>query len=260
MIKKLLAIATMCALSAALACGCTAPSASSEAASSEASSISEATSSESSAVAEESSEAAEVTDADGAQHLANLDGTYVPLFDVILLDEYHQDWIDAAEPIVGDQAEDIVAMLQASVTGSLTGQEAVDAYAADPDNMAFDCSFKQDVAKFVIDNGTITGLDADGAEIFSHEYSFIGYDEERGWYEYQTSDANAGEFEYFLFGFDEPELTYHIEFRYGSDLEQLENWMEGDYAYWMASGILEGNTEMAKQSIELFVTENLAEM
>ena len=202
-----------------------------------------------------------VTAEDGAQHFANLKGTYVNLFDVILQEGYHSNWINSAAPIVGeDMAEDMVAMLQASVTGTLIGQEAVDAYTKDPDSMAFDCSFKQGVAKFVVEDRRITGLDAEGNELFSHEYEFVKYDPENGWYEYETADEDAGEFKYFLFGFDEPDLTWHIEFRYGSDLEQLETWMEGDYAYWMASGILEDNQEMAEKSIELFVTENLSEM
>ncbi len=203
-------------------------------------------------------ESGEVSAEEGAQHLENLDGTYVSLFDVILKDRYRQIWIDEAAAIVGkDQAEETVAMLQASVSGTLTGRDAVEAYSENPENMAFDCSFKQGVTEFVIEDGTITGRDKDGKELFSHSYTFTGYDAENGWYEYETADEDAGEFRYFLFGSDEPGETCHIEFRYGSDIVQLEKWMEGDYAYWMASGLPKGSGKMAKGSIRLLVTENL---
>ena len=202
-----------------------------------------------------------VTQEDGTAHLLELDGTYEPLFDVLLQEEYDQIWLKDAVKAVGEEnAEDAVTMLQASVTGDLIGQEAAEKYGFFGEGYAFYCGFTQDVAQLLIDNGTITTYDVDGNELSSHVYEFVGYDETSGFYNYQTADEDAGEFTYFCFGFDTPEETYHIEFRYGSDLEELNSWVDGDYAYWMASGITigDGQDEMAKEAIDLFVNENLA--
>ena len=222
-----------------------------------------------SALAEETTEGAfeeapVITQEDGEAHLMELDGTYVPLFDVLLQDTYGEIWTESAAQVVGEaDAADAVEMLQASVTGDLIGEEAAEQYGYFGDSgegYAFYCGFTQDVAQIVIDQGTITTLDQDGNELSSHSYQFAGYDEGSGFYNYETTDEDAGEFSYFCFGFDSPEETYHIEFRYGSDLADLNSWVSGDYAYWMASGTLTGENqpEMAEASIRLFVEENLA--
>ena len=36
---------------------------------------------------------------------------------------------------------------------------------------------------------------------------------------------------------DTPDTTYHIEFRYGYTEYKINSFYDGDYAYWMASGI-----------------------
>ena len=214
------------------------------------------------AAAETETEAAAsetVTEEEGTQHLHNLEGTYEPLFNVILQDEYSDLWLDTAAAIVGDDsAQEMVDYLQNYITGELVGEEAAETYTGF-DDARFYCGFLQDVAYLTVEGDTISGTDEDGNELFSYEYSYVGYDENSGFYEYQTDAEDAGEFTYFLFGFDEPGTTYHIEFRYGSDLEALNNWTEGDYAYWMASGILTGEDQeqMAHDSVVLFVEENL---
>jgi len=203
---------------------------------------------------------AAVTQEEGEQHLQHLAGIYAPLFDVILQDEYSDLWLDTAIDCVGeDSAAEMVDYLQNYITGELVGEEAAETYTGF-DDARFYCGFLQDVATLTVDGNVISGSNADGEELFSYEYSYIGYDENSGFYEYQTDAEDAGEFTYFLFGFDEPETTYHIEFRYGSDLEALNNWTEGAYAYWMASGILTGDEQeqMAHDSIVLFVEENLS--
>ena len=59
---------------------------------------------------------------------------------------------------------------------------------------------------------------------------------------------------------DTLDSTYHIECRYGSDLEALSQYNEGSYAYWLAAGIPADRDEaLIKNVIELFCTENLAE-
>ena len=64
----------------------------------------------------------------------------------------------------------------------------------------------------------------------------------------------------FAFADDTLAETYHIEFRYGATLDNLGNYTEGDYAYWLASGIQDGYSEKLIQScIKLFVDENVGE-
>ena len=75
---------------------------------------------------------------------------------------------------------------------------------------------------------------------------------------YQASE-DAGEFTYLLLCDDTMESTYHIEFRYGSDLEQLQKYFTGPYAYWLSAGIDEkASKETIDNVIDLFVTENLS--
>ena len=50
------------------------------------------------------------------------------------------------------------------------------------------------------------------------------------------------------------------EFRYGSDKHQLTQLTHGKYAYWMASGIRDGNEDEWQKVIILFVEENLGTM
>ena len=47
------------------------------------------------------------------------------------------------------------------------------------------------------------------------------------------------EFTYFAFSPDTMETTYHLEFRYAEDLNDLQSWFEGNYAYWNAAAIAE---------------------
>lgn len=197
-------------------------------------------------------------EAEAEQLLQDLAGTYEELWPVVLSEEYAQDWMDECTAIVGeDAAQEAVDMLQGSVTGTIYGQEAVDAY-ADSDSSAFFCDFLDGVKLITFEGDMISGVDADENELFSHSYTYAGYDESTGFYEYATEDSDAGEFAYFALRGDTPDTTAHIEFRYGSDLDELVKFDSGDYAYWMASGILAGdNQEMAKESIHIFCTENL---
>ena len=50
------------------------------------------------------------------------------------------------------------------------------------------------------------------------------------------------------------QTTWHIEFRYGSDLDQLLKYMEGPYAYWLSAGIdADASPETIDSVIDLFV-------
>ena len=254
LMKKFVGVAAALALSASLLVGCggstasSAPVSASSAAESTASSVEEAASS---AVNEE--EAA-------AQLLNDLTGSYQELWPVILADDYKQTWLDDCTALVGeDNAEGAVEKLSSMVTGDVYGEDAVKAYANG--GGAYFCGFTNDLATLTVDgeNSTISGIDQDGNVLFSHTYHYIGMESERGMYEFESDDADSGEFTYFFFAPDTSAETYHIEFRYGSDAEALSQYDAGDYAYWMASGIsTDCDRTMIDNCIELFCTENLA--
>lgn len=202
---------------------------------------------------------AEENQAAAERLLLDLEGTYQELWPVVLADEYHQVWLDASAELVGEEnAEGAVEMLASMVTGTVTGEEAVEAYK--DGSMAYCCEFLQDVEQFTFDGSTISGVDGEGNELFSHSYHYVGMEEIRGLYVYESDDADSGEFTYFCMAPDTMETTWHIEFRYGSDLDALGQYDAGDYAYWLASGISVDHTEEdVKNSIILFCTENLSE-
>lgn len=130
------------------------------------------------------------------QLLLDLEGTYQELWPVVLADEYHQVWLDASAELVGEEnAEAAVEMMTSMVTGTITGEEAVEAYK--DGNMAYCCDFLQDVEQFTFDGTIISGVDASGNELFSHSYHYVGMEEIRGLYVYESDDADSGEFTYF---------------------------------------------------------------
>ena len=104
-------------------------------------------------------------------------------------------WIDAATPLVGeDNAESATDMLLGMCMAEPYGEEAVEKYAADPDSTAFNCYFLGGVEKFVMNGDTITGLDAQGQEVFAHTYQKLDVDNENSFLFYQSEDADSGEF------------------------------------------------------------------
>ena len=195
--------------------------------------------------------------------LSELGGTYSELFPVICAPEYDSIWLEMCTEAVGaEYAEATAEMLKNACQGELYGEEAVAAFADDPEAMQFNCSFINGVKQFTIDGNTISGVDENGAAVFSHAYTYVGQDESMGadMAVYQTEDPDAGEFTYFLFAPDVPDETYHIEFRYGDDLAALNEMMTGKYGYWLAAGIpVENTAHYAEQSIRLFCEENLAQ-
>ena len=194
------------------------------------------------------------------QLLVDLTGSYQELWPVILADEYTQTWIDDCAALVGEEnAQAAYDKLSSMVTGTVYGEEAVAAYA---NGGAYDCSFTEGLSTLEFDgaSSTIKGYDAAGNELFSHTYHYVGMEEIRGLYEYESDDADSGEFTYFCLAPDTNTTTYHIEFRYGSDLDALGQYDAGQYAYWLASGIsTDYDQEMIESCIELFCTENLSE-
>ena len=186
-----------------------------------------------------SASASQVMDAE--DYLSGISGTYVELFPEMAKSEYRNLWIDAATPLVGeDNAESATDMLLGMCMAEPYGEEAVE--------------------KFVMNGDTITGLDAQGQEVFAHTYQKLDVDNENSFLFYQSEDADSGEFTYFAFAPDTMETTYHLEFRYAEDLDDLQSWYEGNYAYWNAAAIAEDYDQATMENvIELFVTENLSE-
>ena len=200
-------------------------------------------------------------EADAKQLLTDLTGTYEELWPVILDDQYTQTWLDDCKELVGEEnAQAAYDKLASMVTGDVYGEDAVKAYA--DGGGAYYCAFTEGVNTLEFDGSTSTikGFDKDGNELFSHTYHFVGMEEIRGLYEYESDDADSGEFTYFCIAPDTNTTTYHIELRYGSDLEALGKYDAGDYAYWLGSGIsTDYDQEMVENCIELFCTENLSE-
>ncbi len=200
--------------------------------------------------------------AEAAALLEAVRGTYEPLFPVITAPKYDALWLDPCMAVFGSDAAPAMAdMLKTACNGTLYGPEAVDAYGDGTGGAQFDCLFIQGVSTITFDGKTIRGADADGQQMFSHEYTYAGKLSLGGMMEgylYKTSDEDAGEFTYFYMMPDTPDTTFHLEFRYGSDVDALALYHDGPYAYWLAAGFPTDADEAMKENvISLFVLENL---
>lgn len=199
--------------------------------------------------------------------------TYQSLFEVILDDQYDDYWIETCASIVGDDAaEASAAALKAYISCDIYGQEAIDAY-AQSGGMGFDCWYINDAKTFEFKDNQITTTLTDGSSS-THTYEYLGVykvgEGETMEYGGQTIDPSfecdvykstddAGEFTYFFLRDDTMAETYHIEFRYGSSLEELQGYFIGEYAYWLSAGIdADASEETIHNVIDLFITENLS--
>ena len=195
------------------------------------------------------------------QLMIDLTGKYQQLWPVLLADDYKQVWLDDCAKIVGEEnAETAADQLISSVTSDIYGKDAEGVYTNE--SFAFYCAFTNDMdtVEFDGENSVIKGYDKDEKELFSHTYHYVGMEETRGLYEFESDDADSGEFTYFYLAPDTNDTTYHIEFRYGSDADALAKYDAGDYAYWLASGIsTEYDEKMVDDCIQLFCDENLSE-
>lgn len=195
------------------------------------------------------------------QLLMDLTGSYQELWPVILDSQYDPLWLYDCAALVGEEnAQAAYEKLSSMVTGTIYGEEAVQAYANG--GGVYDCSFTEVLVTLEFDGETsvIKGYDAEGNELFSHAYHYVGMEEVRGLYVYESDDADSGEFTYFCIAPDTLATTYLIEFRYGSDLDALGQYDAGNYAYWLAAGIsTDYDQAMIENCIELFCTENLSE-
>lgn len=197
--------------------------------------------------------------------------TYVSLFAQIISDQWTPVWQDYIGAVVGEEAAaDLTAGLQGSITSELYGEAAVRAFAEG--GYAFDCDFINDAQRITFLEDTVTIQHTDG-ESETHTYEYLGQYQvgETETMQYQgmeisvafpvdvyKSTDEAGEFNYFLLREDTMAETYHIEFRYGKDLEALQGYMVGPYAYWLAAGIDErADEDTIRRVIALFCLENM---
>ncbi|MBQ9010347.1 MAG: hypothetical protein IJ088_13620 [Clostridia bacterium] len=192
-------------------------------------------------------------------------GTYTALFPVITDAQYDEIWLAPCVEALGSEMGPAAAeMLKGACNGTLYGPEAVEAYGDGSQGAAFDCLFIHGVSTITFDGTVISGKDEKGETVFSHEYAYAGKLSLGGMMDgllYETADGDAGEFRYFFMMPDTPATTYHLEFRYGSNIEDLAKYNEGPYAYWLAAGFpVEADEKMIRKVITLFCEENLAGM
>ena len=197
--------------------------------------------------------------------------TYVNLFDVILGDSYDVLWRDYIAAVVGEEnAAVTVAHLKDSISSDLYGEQAVEAFA--DGGMAFDCFFINGAESFTFLDDTVTITKTDGtSEMHTYEYLgefVIGEGETMNYMGQEfpigmecdayVSTDEAGEFQYILLCPDTMDTTFHIEFRYGKDLDELRGYMVGPYAYWLSAGIdREADEQTIQNVIALFCLENM---
>ena len=191
--------------------------------------------------------------------------TYINLFDEILKEDYDDLWLKYC----GGDA-DYVTVLKTYISGDLYGQDAFDAYGDGSSGFIFDCFYINDVKAITILGDTITIEKNDGSSE-THTYSYVGKhlvgDGETMYYNgdafsaafecdvYRSNDE-AGEFNYFFFRDDTMETTFHLEFRYGTDMDNLSQYMMGKYAYWLAAGFdAAADFETTENVIALFCGE-----
>lgn len=191
-------------------------------------------------------------------------GCYVELFsdNTLLGEKWDSLWTTECAKYVGEEsAQATAALLKSSMNGNLTGEAATEMFGDGSDGwkngFQFNCHFHNGIEKFIFDGkGQISGTGHDGTTIFSHRYTFSGYDAELDFYIFKSEDGNKDEFAYFALRPDTPAETHHIEFRYGTDAASLIKFCTGKYAYWMAAGVLDGKESEQAESIRLFVEEN----
>lgn len=198
--------------------------------------------------------------------------TYDNLFDVILDEKYSDIWYKYCAAVVGeDGADEAAAGLKGSISSDRYGQEAVD-YIAETGAASFDCWYINGAEQFTFNaDNTATIKLTDGTES-THAYEYIGQynvgdGETLNWGGVEMSVAfpcdvykstdEAGEFNYFFFRDDTMSETYHIEFRYGSDIESLQGYFKGKYAYWLSAGMdAAADLHTIDNCIALFCLEN----
>ena len=198
--------------------------------------------------------------------LNSLQGTYQQFFtDGVFESKYDKIWHDYCAAVVGESnAESTVSMLKYSIGGKLYGEEAVKKFSASPETTQFFCDFTNGLKTLTINGSNISGTDENGNTLFSHTYYYVdtldSLDYPGFTFDVFATNEDAGEFRYFAFAPDTPDSTYHIEFRYCGEYEDLLRLLSGKYAYWLAAGIRDvdiASDIVSEKVIALFCTENM---
>lgn len=205
--------------------------------------------------------------------------TYKGLFaPTILKSDCDSIWLKYITPLMGsEKAEAAAKMLKSSISGPTYGKNIS---AEQKAQGLFNCELHPEdtLLTFAVDDGKYTL--SDGTNTYTYEYlgiSHMGQNDD--WHAffpnqvpkgetrsfdcavYKAKEKNAGEYKYVLLCPDTPEETYHIEFRYGSNINDLQSALNGEYAFWLAAGIpSNADSTMIENVIKLFVEENLSKM
>lgn len=173
----------------------------------------------------------------GDLYIESIPGTYTGLFDIVCTPEYYDVWVGQIATFVGEaDAPALADQLQSILTSWPAGESessTVNNGGPIETNGYFICGLD----KLMIDGHTISGTDADGNTIFSHTYEFTGTDD-MGFYEYKSVDEDSGPFTYFFFVPSKTmERSWHLELRYGDNLEALRQPVSAEYGSWIAYAI-----------------------
>ena len=201
--------------------------------------------------------------------------TYENFFDVTLSDENYDLWYDCSAAVVGEEAaESTVAFMQGYISSDLYGEDAIAYYEENPDAPSlFDCFYINGLKLVTFNPDQSVTVELEDGTTETHSYDFLGsyliVEGETMVYMgqeidvafpcdvYQSTDE-AGEFNYFFLRDDTMEETGHIEFRYGKDLEELQGYFTGPYAYWLTAGFdKNADAETLKKTVQLFCLENM---
>lgn len=198
---------------------------------------------------------------------------YDNLFDVILDEKYSDIWNKYCAAVMGeDNAESAAAALKGSISSNYYGQAALD-HIAETGSASFDCWYINDAAQFTFNSDMTASVTLTDGTVSTHTYEYLGQynigdGETLSWggvempvafpCDVYKSTDDAGEFTYFFFRDDTMAETYHIEFRYGSDLEELQGYLKGNYAYWLSAGMdASADLHTIDNCIALFCLENM---
>lgn len=193
----------------------------------------------------------------------------------ILKTEYDGIWLKYITPLVGtENAAQTATMLKSSISAPSYGKNVSE---EQKKQGLFNCEFHplDTVLTFSSKDGAYAL--SDGTKTYTYEYlglSHMGKND--NWHAlfperfkegesrafdcsvYKAKESDAGEYKYVLLCPDTPEETYHIEFRYGANINDLQSALDGEYAFWLAAGIpSDADEEMIENVIKLFVEENV---
>ena len=208
--------------------------------------------------------------------IAGENGTqYENFFDVTLAEENYNLWYDCTAAVVGESAAaDTVAFMQGYISSDRYGEDAISYYSENPDaSMVFDCFYINGLKTitFLPDLSAEVEMEDGSTQTYSYDYVGVypvGSGETMVYMgqeisvefpcDVYRSTEDAGEFSYLFLRDDTMDETGHIEFRYGKDLEELQGYFVGPYAYWLTAGFdVAADEETLKSTVELFCLENM---